>query len=380
MTDTPESDQKTEDASVKRRADAARDGDVLQSRELATALVMAAGIGWLLIAGKALYQACATLLRDALSLSQAELRSFDPAAAAASLGSHVAGPMMALLGVTLCAAVAAPVLLGSAGFRSNAMAFKASRINPLAGLKRMFGTNGLAELVKAVAKTLVLGGLGWWLITSRLPIVMQLGRGGVEPVAHGIGGVLAATLGWLALGLFVIAAIDVPVQVVQRNKKLRMTKEEVREEHRQSEGAPELKAALRQRQYAMLTQSARKAIGDATVVLTNPAHFAVALRYVPGKDAAPVVVARGRDEIALAIRVLSAERSVPVLECPPLARAIYFTSRTGKTVSEDLYVAVATVLAFVFTLDRAQSDAIDAPQIVLPPLFRFDEHGQRQPG
>ncbi len=379
MSQAPDNDQKTEEPSAKRRADAARDGDTLQSRELATALVMMVGIGWLIIAGNGLYQACLMLLRDGLSLNQGEIRSFDPSAASVSLGSHIASQLAAFLGITLCAAIAGPVLLGSAGFRSKAMAFKASRINPLAGVKRMFGTNGIAELVKAIAKTLVLGGLGWWLISSSLPVIMGLGRGGVEAATHDIGGLLGTALGWLALGLLFIAAIDVPVQIFQRTKKLRMTKQEVREEHRQSEGAPELKAALRQRQYAMLTQSVRTGVGEATVVLTNPAHFAVALRYVPGKDAAPVVVARGRDEIAFAIRALSAERSVPILECPPLARAIYFTSQTGKTVSEDLYVAVATVLAFVFNLDRAMADGADIPHVIVPPRFRFDEHGHCQP-
>lgn len=378
MSDAPDPDQKTEEATPKRRADASRDGNILQSRELSTALVMAAGAGWLLIAGHTLYQACVSLMRDALTLDAVEMRDFDPAAFGVSLGAHIAGPMAAFLGVSLLAAIAGPALLGSAGFRGKAMAFKASRIDPLAGFKRMFGMHGVIELGKAVAKTAVLGGIGWWLITSNLRIVFGLGRAGAEAASHDIGMLFATTLCWMAFGLFIIAVIDVPAQIFQRNKKLRMTKQEIREEHRESEGSPELKQAQRQRQFALLSGSARSAIAEATMVLTNPSHFAVALRYVPGKDAAPVVVARGQGDMALAIRALSEEKAVPVLEYPQLARAIYFTSRTGRTVSEDLYVAVATILAFVFNLDRALADGIANPPVTVPPSFRFDEHGKTE--
>ncbi len=379
MSEAPGSDQKTEEATPKRRADASRDGNILQSRELSTALVMAAGAVWLIIAGGTLYQGCLDLLRDALSLNAAELRTFDPAASGLALGRHIAGPISTFLAVSLLAAVAGPVFLGSAGFRGKAMAFKASRIDPMAGFKRMFGAHGLVELGKAIAKTAVLGGLGWWLIASSLPGIMGLGRGGAAAAARDIGGVFATTLGWMVFGLFAIAAIDVPAQMFQRNKKLRMTKQEIREEHRESDGAPELKQAQRQRQMALLSGSARTAIGEATMVLTNPTHFAVALRYVPGKDAAPVVVARGQGGMALAIKALSAENAVPVLEYPQLARAIYFTSRTGRAVSEDLYVAVATILAFVFNLDRALDDGVARPPVTVPPSFCFDEHGKAAP-
>jgi flagellar biosynthesis protein FlhB len=380
VSEAADNDQKTEDATPKRREDAARDGDILQSRELATALVMAAGIGWLMIAGGELYRACLNLLRDGLTLHTAEIRNFDPTVATTGLGKHFAAPMAGFLFVSLMGAIAGPALLGSAGFRGKAMAFKTSRIDPLAGLKRIFGTHGLIELVKAIAKTAVLGGLGWWLIKSSLPIIMNLGRNGPAMAAQQIGELLGVALGWLALGLFAIAAVDVPAQLFQRNRKLRMTKQEVRDEHKQTEGSSEVKQALRQRQYAMLTNSARTAIAEATVVLTNPTHFAVALRYLPGKDAAPVVVARGEGELALAIKQLSAENAVPMLEYPTLARAIYFTSQTGKTVSEELYIAVATILAFVFNLDRAMADRVTNPPVTVPKGFLFNEHGQREKG
>ena len=156
-----------------------------------------------------------------------------------------------------------------------------------------------------------------------------------------------------------------------------MTRQEIKEEMRQTEGAPELKQAIRQKQQSLLTGSARKAVTEANVILTNPTHFAVALRYDPKKDFAPMVVARGRGETALAIRSLAAENNVPILEYPQLARAIYFTARAGQTIAEDLYVAVATILAFVFNIDRARAEGISPPLVEVPSEKHFDENGVR---
>jgi flagellar biosynthesis protein FlhB len=164
---------------------------------------------------------------------------------------------------------------------------------------------------------------------------------------------------------------------LRRNTRLRMTKHEVKEETRQSEGSPELKQAIRQKQYALLSGSARKAVSEASVILTNPTHFAVALRYVQGKDFAPIVVARGRGEMAQAIKALATESKVPTLEYPKLARAIYFTARSGQPVAEDLYIAVATILAFVFNIEKAIADGIQQPKIVVPLEKTFDENGKK---
>lgn len=157
-----------------------------------------------------------------------------------------------------------------------------------------------------------------------------------------------------------------------------MSRDQVKEELRQSEGAPELKAQLRARQQAILSQSARKAMGEANVVLNNPSHFSVALRYRPGRDAAPVVVARGRDEVALAMRELAGERDVPMLDYPLLTRALYFTTRAGQPIPEDLYQAVAIILAFVFRLDRELGQRMQPPIVDVPPKKRFDTDGKPQ--
>jgi len=180
----------------------------------------------------------------------------------------------------------------------------------------------------------------------------------------------------MAGGLVVIAMIDVPLQAFQLLAKLRMSKDEVKDEHKEAEGNPENKAHLRQRQREILKGGFRKAMGEAHVVLTNPTHFSVALRYDAGKDQVPVVVAKGRGATALAIRELAGEMQVPVLEYPTLARGIYYTSKEGQEIRDDLYLAVATVLAFVFGVNQAAGGI--QPLVTVPDTARFDENGVKQ--
>ncbi|RZM10973.1 MAG: flagellar biosynthesis protein FlhB, partial [Sphingomonas sp.] len=179
----------------------------------------------------------------------------------------------------------------------------------------------------------------------------------------------------MSLGLVAIAGIDLPVQILRLLGKLRMTKQEVKDEHKESEGSPEAKGQIRQRQREVLRRGSRKAIAEAHVVLTNPTHFAVALRYDRGRDQVPVVVAKGRGAMALAIREIAAEYAVPVLEYPQLARAVYYTSREDQEVRDDLYVAIAAVLAFVFGLNAKMGGTAPLPTIEVPPGARFDENG-----
>lgn len=379
VADTPDRDQKTQAPTAKRRADAAKNGDVLQSKELGAALVMLAGVGWILLAGPALVAASKQLIVDGLSLSHADIAGFDPAEAAKRFMLASALPLLTLFALTLLAAVGATASLGSLGFRGAAMAFKGSRIDPLAGIKRIFGTQGLIELLKSLAKTLVLGGIGYWLLSDRMAEMFALGRSDIARAAESMGETLLIAVALLAGGFLLIAGVDLPAQIFQRNVRLRMTLQEVKEEMRQSEGAPELKQAVRQRQHAILSGSARRAVQDATVILTNPTHFAVALRYDPARDKAPLVLARGCDETALAIRALAGERQVPTLEYPQLTRAIYYTSRAGQTIDEELYVAVATVLAFVFRLEQSLADGMAQPSIVVPEARRFDAAGKPEP-
>jgi flagellar biosynthetic protein FlhB len=376
MAEAPDRDQQTEAPTPKRRKDAAAEGDVLISRELASALVMLAGIGWLALAGQWLVNAVAAMLRTGLAIERSHFAAFELSARLTGLLTPLILPFTALLLASLLAAIAGPALLGSLSWRSKAMAFKANRLSPLSGIKRIFGMQGLIELTKALAKAAVLGGVGWWLVMGELPKLLSLSA--VDPLtaSASLGSSLISLLLALGLAMLLIALLDVPAQYFQRTRRLRMSREQVKEEVRQSEGAPELKAQLRARQQAILSQSARKAMKEANVLLNNPSHFSVALRYRPGTDAAPVVVARGRDEVALAMRELANEREVPMLDYPVLTRALYFTTRAGQAIPEDLYQAVAIILAFVFRLDRELGQRIPLPVVDVPHSKRFDTSGK----
>ncbi len=372
MAETPDRDQQTEAPTPKRRRDAAQKGDVLQSRELGTALVVLVGAAWIAFMGPLVVGTMEGMLTDALSFNAADLRDFDPATAALRLIGMVILPIIALFALTLVAAVGAPAMLGSLGFRPQAFGFKGSKIDPIAGVKRIFGRQGLIELGKSIAKVILLGGVGAWLLLSQTHSMIGLTAQEMRPALANVGNTFIIAVLVMSLALAAIATIDVPAQMYQRLQRLKMTKQETKEEHKQTEGSPELRAALRQRQRETARNSARKAMAEATVVLTNPTHFAVALRYRPGEDAAPIVLAKGRGATAEAIRDLAGEREVPMLSYPQLARALYYTSRPGQIIREDLYMAVATVLAFVFNLDAAIGSQ---PEVEVPQGLRFDARG-----
>lgn len=378
MAEGSDRDQKTEQPTAKKLADSTREGDVLMSRELATALMMLAAAGWIVAAGGWFVQSAGDLVRRGLTLTAADVAYFAPAEALMRNGVEILLPLASLFALALGAAVAGPAMLGSIGWRGKALHFKGNRVNPMSGLKRMFGMQGATELGKALAKVLLLGTIGYWLVSSSLPAIMTMASTDLIAAIGLAGKAIGHAMLTLAGGLVVIALIDVPVQWFQRNKRLMMSKQEIKEEMRQSDGAPELKQAQRQRAHEILSGSARKAVSEATVVLTNPTHFSIALRYRPGTDAAPVVVARGRGDVALSIRELARAANVPMLEYPQLARAIYFTARAGRVIPEELFVAVATVLAFVFQLERAVADGLSQPSVDVPPSHRFDPEGRRQ--
>jgi len=378
MSDEADRDQKTEAPTDKKRRDAVEKGDVLQSRELATALVVLAGAAWFALAGPWMLGALRGMLAQGLTFDAGAVRDFDPAGAALRLIGVIAAPLFSLFALTLLAAVGGPAMLGSLGMRWSAIGFRPEKMNPLTGLRRIFGVRGIVELGKSLAKILLLGAVGYWLLTRQAHTIMGLsGRDPASALADA-GHVFIVAVLVMALALALVAGIDVPAQIIQRSGRLRMTKQEVKDEHKESDGSPEMKGALRRRQHEVLKNSARQAVAQATVILTNPTHFAVALRYRPGMDAAPVVLARGRGAMAAAIRELADEDAVPILSYPQLARAIYFTSRAGQMIREDLYLAVATVIAFVFNLDAAMmGEEIVQPVVDVPESARFDEDGRK---
>jgi len=369
--------EKTEKPTQKKLQDAAKKGDILQSKELATALVVMAGIGWIAVTGPSVVESLSQMLIEALRFRREDIMDFAPAARGMSLLTGIALPVGGILLATTLAAIAGPAILGSLGFRPGAFAPKASKLNPAAGLKRIFGMQGLIELMKSIAKVALLGSIGVWLIWDRLTAIIGLGSSGLAPAMSDLGNMFIMTCLVMAGGLFLIAGIDVPAQIMQRSKRLGMSKQDIKDENKESEGSPELKGHIRRRQFEVLSGSTRKAVAEASVIITNPTHFAVALRYKPGQDAAPVVVAKGCDAIAAAIRELADQNGVTVLQYPDLARAIYFTSRAGQIVNEGLYMAVATVLAFVFRVENRMASEMDRPFISVPDDLRFDADGRK---
>lgn len=368
--------EKSEKPTAKRLSEAAKKGDILQSRELSMAMVVMAGIASMAIMGPEMLAAIREMLSEGLRIQPGDIATFTPGKRIAQLLSMVMLPVGVILAATFGAAVAAPALLGSLGFRPGAFAPKPAKLNPLTGLKRLFGMQGLVELVKSLAKVLLMGSIGGYLVWERLSAIREMGKSGIEPALDEVGQIFILVALTLAGLLFLIAGIDVPAQIMQRTRRLNMTKQEIKEEHKEMEGSPESKAAVRRRQMETMNGSIRKAVSEASVILTNPTHFAVALRYRPGLDQAPVVLARGADEIARAIREIGGEESVPVLQYPELTRAIYYTSRVNQVIDERLFLAVATVLAFVFRVENRMASEMDRPHIDLPDGLRFDAEGR----
>ncbi len=370
--------ERAEAPTPKRLNDARRDGDVLQSRDLSTALVVGGALVSLVFAGALIVEGLRLMLQQMLHFSRADIVGFSPAHVARKSIARVAGPVTIVLVPTLVACLATPVLLGSLGFRARALRPQWSRINPVAGLGRMFGTQAAAELIKSVAKVALVGSVCVAALIAIRWSLVALAATDVQAGARSAGAMLLETLCIGGAMLLIIALVDVPLQRQRRNKRLAMSRDAVMRENREADGAPELKRERRSRQYALATMSARTAMTDATVVLTNPTHFAVALRYHPETDAAPVVVARGIEEAAEAIRDLARGQEVPLLEYPVLTRALYFTSKVGDRVDQELYLAVATVLAFVMNLEAAMVLGRSQPEIDVPEALRFQANGRRE--
>ena len=358
----------------KRLRDAIAKGDVIRSRELATAAVILLAAAWLSLAGPWLLGSLAGLMRAGLTFGRAEADAFSPAQL-----------LLRLLwtGLPLVASIALPVIgvtlitqlgLGQGQWIGGNLAWKGSRIDPGAGLKRMFGTHGLIEIAKGLAKVALLGGIAFAWGRAWFGTIAGLGRATLGGQLSAGWGALLSLLLALGGGLLVIALADVPIQWVRRQGRLKMTLQELRDESKESEGSPETRAARRQRQRDIAMGSVAPAMREAQFVLTNPTHFAVAMCYDPARAAAPLVLAKGRGDKAAAMKELARELGVPLLEYPQLARSVYYTTRENQTVREELYAALAAVLAYVFSLRRGETRSL--PPVEVPVALRFDADGR----
>ena len=344
--------EKTEDPSPRRLEQAREEGQVPQSRELSTFLVTVTGAATLLLMGNWMATRVAGLVRNGFAFERETV--FDTALMLDVLERMLSGALLTLMPLffaLMIAAVAAPMLLGGLVFAPKVLGFNFGRMNPIKGIGRMFSVHGLAEMVKAILKSLLVGGVAslvLWLNIEHLFDLM------VEPLEIGMvdfSDTVAFAALMIVLSLGLLALIDVPFQLWQYHKKLRMTKEEVKRESKEQEGDPMVKSRIRALQREMARRRMMTEVPKADVVVTNPTHFSVALKYDAEKMGAPVVVAKGRGELALKIRELAKEHGVPMLEAPPLARALYKHCELEQSIPAALYTAVAEVMAYVYQLD-----------------------------
>ncbi len=367
--------EKTFDPTPKRREDAAKKGDVLRSKELATAAATGTGALALLGLGSWLNEGLAQVARAGFSFDRAALDGFTPGAMMGDAALAALPPVLALGVIVAVVTTASQLLLGQDGrFIAANAGFKGSRINPLSGFKRILGWQGLIELGKGLAKLALLGGIAWYWARDRVPELLALGTLPLEAQLGVATEAITSLIGALLIGLIIIAGIDYPLQRFQRDKRLKMSLQDMRDENKQAEGSPEMKSARRQRQRDLARGGVAKAMKEAQFIVVNPLHFAVALTYDPDRAPAPLLLAKGRGETALAMREIAAEEGLPVLEYPQLARAVYFTTRPNQMVREELYVALASLVAFVLALKRGQRPR--RPVVDVPQSLRFDGDGR----
>lgn len=369
--------EKTFEPTDKKKADAAKKGDVLRSREVATFAAVATGGATLMLVGPWLTLGLTQVAHAGFRFDRAQLDGFAPGQMLGMAGEALLPPILVIGLAVVAITVATQLLLGQEGrFVAGNMLPKAARINPLSGLKRMFGVQGLIELGKSILKLVLLGGIAWLWASANIPPLLSMGHSTLEAQLGFALNAVVALIALLIVGLFVIALVDYPLQRFQRNKKLKMSHQELRDEAKQTEGSPEVKMARRQRQRDLARGGVARAMQEAQFVIVNPMHFAVALTYDPALAPAPVVLAKGRGETALAMRDLAGEAGLPVLEYPALARAVYFTTRVNQMVREELYVAIAALVAFVMALKRGERPV--RPEIEVPDALRFDADGRLQ--
>lgn len=355
--------EKTEPASERRLEKAREEGNVARSRELTTFVMLATASAGLWFAAESLGTRMTGALRHGLHFERAS--AFDPAHMLSQSGLMVLHALIAigpLFAMMVVAAVAAPLMLGGWMFSTKAVAPNFGKLNPLAGIGRMFSAQALAELVKALAKSALIGGVAWWVIVDDIEAVMALmSQPAHEALPHALV-LVAKHCALIAATLFIVALVDVPFQLWSYYRKLRMSREDVRQEHKESEGDPHIKAQIRRQQQQMARRRMMAEVPKADIVLTNPSHFAVALQYLDSDMRAPRVIAKGTELVAARIRELAKEHKVAILEAPPLTRALYRHTKLGEEIPAGLYTAVAEVLAWVYQLKRWNSEGGEAPR------------------
>jgi flagellar biosynthetic protein FlhB len=360
-------DSRTERASEKRLREAREKGDSPRSRDFSAAAVTLAGVAVLVSMRHGLGERVAAILHDGLSIRRAAVYDVDALGASLTTAGTAALWLLApIFAVALVATLAAPLATGGIQFSGQALGFKGSRLDPLAGVGRMFSMRSLVELAKALLKVAVIAAAAAVVLRNGFPELVSLSTAPLKSATSSALDLTGLAALALAAALAGIGLVDLPYQIWDWHKRQRMTREELKQEYKESEGSPEVKGKVRQMQAQIARRRMMADVPTADVVVTNPTHFAVALKYDDRKHGAPIVVAKGVDFVAEQIREIAKKSKVTLLEAPPLARALYRTTEIGAEIPSALYVAVAQVLAYVFQLRRAAEGLAPDPEKPTP--------------
>lgn len=363
MAEENEDQEKTEAATPRREEKARDEGQVVRSRELTTWLLLLAGVASLWTMGSNLYAQLGLMMEQSFLFERSQIFENGPMLTSILyLGEQTLFALLPLFLIMLVVALVAPMVLGGWMISAKSLQPKFSKLNPVKGIKRIFSSQALVELLKVLAKVLLIGSVVSVFLMSHMDKFMALMDQSIQAALANAMQYAATVCALMILTLIVVIMIDVPYQLWSHAKKLRMSKEEIKREHKESDGDPQVKAKIRAQQQAMARKRMMSKIADADVIVTNPTHFSVALQYQETRMAAPVVVAKGVGEIARVIRERGREHKVPILEAPPLARALYKHVDLDQQVPGELYTTVAEVLAWAFGIKRARRDGTEAPQ------------------
>jgi len=377
MAENESGQDKTEEPTPKRLKDAKKKGQVARSKDLATMTMTLFGVTGLWILGPDMLLDLRSILTDSFIISAQDSR--DVHYLYASMSKMAVNFILLLLPFLLLMFLIAslsPLALGGWVFSAKSIAFKFSKLNPFSGIKRIFSVNGLVELIKALLKFVLVAWIAVWVIFDSLDQRLSLSQLSLIEAMGKTFELLIWSVIFFSCGLVVIAFIDVPFQLFQHNKKLKMSKQEIRDEMKDTDGKPEVKSRIRQMQQQLAQSRMMEEVPNADVIIVNPTHFSVALRYDSENMKAPILVAKGADLIAGKIRDLAKEHDVEVVSSAPLARALFINVELNQAVPGALYMAVAQVLAFVFQLRSARAAGKQAPPLPdpeIPKEFQVDE-------
>ena len=375
-----DSQEKTEEPTARRLSKAREEGQIARSTEITIAASVISVAIYIYLFGSSLLGNVANIFARGLVFDS--LAVLEPQVAAGRLADAMVEALLTVLPILILTGVVVLVcsgLIGGYNFSWKSLQPKASKFNPIAGFKRMFGIQALVNLGKSIAKFLLVGGVTYLLIDASITEFAEISLMALEPGLTASASIITMAFLVASSTLIIIALIDAPYQVYQHNQKMKMSLREVKDERKDTEGSPEVKQRIRQKQREVSAARMLEAIAEADVVITNPEHFAVALAYDPSSEDPPKVVAKGTDVMAERIRERAGEEGVPLFQSPVLARALFFTTEIEAFIPEPLFEAVAQVIAYIFNINsiNRSSNLRDKPVPRVPDSMVFDSEGRQ---